>query len=210
MEAFSGRGLPLQQHIKIGAGIFALYGILYLGAQHFPLRTPTLVPHTSLDEMIAFAPNWIWIYIAAYPYVPIAFFLLKKAQHIYAYANSYVILTIGSVFVFALWPTTLPRAPFPTDSSVAGITLEWLRGLDAPTNCLPSLHVATSLLSSWWLGCQKRWWGVAGFIFTGLVIWSTLALKQHVVWDALTGVLAATIAITATYYFNLNSERANV
>lgn len=210
MEAYSGRGLPLQHHIKIGLGIFSLYGILYLGAQHFPLRTPTLVPHTPLDEMIAFAPNWIWVYILAYPYVPIAFFLLRSAQHIRGYARSYVILTIGSVAVFAVWPTILPRTPYPTDSSIAGITLEWLRGLDAPTNCLPSLHVATSLLSSWWLGRHNRWWGIAGFIFTGLVIWSTLALKQHVVWDAVTGTLAATIAIAATHYFSLNNERVNV
>lgn len=207
MEAYSGRGLPLQQHIKIGLGIFALYGILYLGAQHFPLKNPELVPFTDWDRIVGFNPNWVWIYIAAYPFVPVVFFSLKNPEHIYSYARSYIALTIGSVLVFAIWPTTLPRAPYPTDDSISGIALELLRGLDAPTNCLPSLHVATSFLSAWWLFQHNRVLGILGFVFSILVVWSTLALKQHVVWDAVTGTLAAFLAVTASYFFNLSSLR---
>lgn len=199
MEASTGRGLPLQQHLKLGISIFALYGLLYLGAQHFPFRQPTLVPHTTWDQYVSFSQGWVWIYLLAYPYVPFVFFSLKRAEIIYAYARSYVWLTIGSVIIFALWPTTLPRSPYPTDGTLSGLTLEWLRGMDAPTNCLPSLHVATALLSSWWLMRQSRTLGIIGFIFTLLVIWSTLALKQHVFWDAVTGTLAAFIAIAASY-----------
>lgn len=201
MEAFSGRGLPPQKHFLIGLGIFAVYGILYLGAQHFPLRAPTLVPFTQWDHLIGFNANWVWIYIAAYPYVPVVFFALRSTKLVLAYTRSYLILTIGSVYIFALWPTILPRAPYPTDATWAGIALEWLRGMDAPTNCLPSLHVATSLVSSWWIGVQNRLLGILGFIFSALVIWSTLALKQHVVWDAVTGSVAAFLSIAATYFF---------
>ncbi len=208
MEASPGRGLPLQQHIKIGLGIFALYGMLYLGAQRiFLFHEPTLVPFTTWDHAIGLSSGWVWIYLLAYPYVPLAFFSLQDAEHIYGYARSYIWLTVGSVAIFTLYPTVLPRAPYPTDHSFSGQTLEWLRTLDAPTNCLPSLHVATSILSSWWLWCQRRLHGIIGFIFTLLVIWSTLALKQHVLWDAVGGIVAAVTAITASYWRGIKLVR---
>ena len=202
MEAFSGRGFPLSQHLIIGAKIFALYGLLYLSAQHFPIRTPIELPHSYLDDYISLNSSWVWIYMIAYPYVPISFLMLKSKYLIQSYAKSYVALTVSTFIIFVAFPTILPREQYPVDSSFSGQALDFLRSTDAPTNCLPSLHVATSFLSSWWLLLQNKYLGIIGFIFTVLVMWSTLALKQHIIWDVITGTIAAMIAVFVPIYFS--------
>tara|TARA_R110000868_G_scaffold132380_3_gene343214 strand:+ start:37462 stop:38094 length:633 start_codon:yes stop_codon:yes gene_type:complete len=202
MEASSGRGFPLLHHLLIALPMYGLYAAFYFTAQSFPQAPITLVPHTQWDHQIALDVSWIWIYLIAYAYVPIVFLFLKQKKTVYLYAFSYLIISIISVTVFMFYPTTLPRESFPTDTSFAGLALDWLRGLDQPTNCLPSLHVATAWQSSWWLYQEKKWPGILGFIFSALVVWSTLAVKQHVVWDAITGSAVAVIAIILSYLLN--------
>src|SRR5690606_27168399 len=99
MDASTGRGLPPSKHFTIAVAVYALYGVLYLGAQHFPLREPTLAPHMELDYKIALSASWVWIYIAAYPFVPLALFYLKEQKYIYGYARSFIILTIGCTLI---------------------------------------------------------------------------------------------------------------
>ena len=179
--------------------MYALYAAFYFSAQAFPQAPVQLVPHTQWDYQISLSVGWVWIYLIAYAYVPVVFLFLRQKKTVSLYAISYLVISIISVTVFMFYPTTLPRDIYPTDNSLAGLTLEWLRGLDKPMNCLPSLHVATAWQSSWWLYRERKWPGIIGFIFSALVVWSTLAVKQHVVWDAITGSLVAFIAVYLSY-----------
>ena len=68
-----------------------------------------------------------------------------------------------------------------------------LQGVDAAGNACPSLHVATALFTALWLQrlllalAVPRWLRVANALWLLLIVYSTLAIKQHVVLDALAG-----------------------
>ena len=70
-----------------------------------------------------------------------------------------------------------------------------LQGVDAAGNACPSLHVATAAFTAVWvdrrLACigtpaWLRWTNVVWFV---AIVWSTLAIKQHVVLDVAAGLL---------------------
>jgi membrane-associated phospholipid phosphatase len=82
-------------------------------------------------------------------------------------------------------------------SSQAGFEL--LRGVDATGNACPSLHVAAATFSALWLErllrelSLPRSWRIANALWYALIVWSTLATKQHVWWDVTAGLLLAMV-----------------
>ena len=70
-----------------------------------------------------------------------------------------------------------------------------LRGVDAAGNACPSLHVATAVFAAFWLDWMAPALGFGrrlrriNVLWCMLIVFSTLATKQHVVVDALAGAL---------------------
>ena len=87
------------------------------------------------------------------------------------------------------------RGTWWTSPQHAGFEL--LRGVDAAGNACPSLHVATAAFSALWLDrllrdlAMPRWLRGASASWFALIVWSTLAVKQHVWWDVAAGLLLA-------------------
>jgi membrane-associated phospholipid phosphatase len=79
----------------------------------------------------------------------------------------------------------------------APASFDLLRGVDAAGNACPSLHVATAAFSTLWLErmlrelAVPRWLRAANACWFALIVWSTLAVKQHVWWDVAAGLLLA-------------------
>jgi membrane-associated phospholipid phosphatase len=73
-----------------------------------------------------------------------------------------------------------------------------LQGVDAAGNACPSLHVATAVFTAIWIDrlvrtmrapSALRW---ANVIWVLAIAWSTVAIRQHVVLDALAGAVLGT------------------
>jgi membrane-associated phospholipid phosphatase len=68
-----------------------------------------------------------------------------------------------------------------------------LKGLDASGNACPSMHVAASVFTGFWMDrllqamAAPRWtrWLLAGWCVA--IVYSTLAVKQHVLLDVIAG-----------------------
>ena len=103
-------------------------------------------------------------------------------------------LCIAGLACFYLWPTAVPR---PAADIAAPASFDLLRGVDAAGNACPSLHVATAAFSALWLErmlrdlAAPRWLRAASACWFALIVWSTLAVKQHVWWDVAAGLLLA-------------------
>jgi membrane-associated phospholipid phosphatase len=98
--------------------------------------------------------------------------------------------------IFWLFPTSMP--PFPIDwKAYPGFDL--IKGLDAAGNAFPSLHVASAVFSALWLNRlfaqfdapKSLQWLSA--LQCSVIIWSTIATRQHVVLDAIGGVIVGVV-----------------
>jgi membrane-associated phospholipid phosphatase len=94
------------------------------------------------------------------------------------------------------WPTAVPPLPIGV-SDLAGF--QTLRGMDASGNACPSLHVAFAVLSFAWIdSIVKRARApvllrAANLLWFLAIVWSMVAIRQHVVLDVAAGTLVGAV-----------------
>ena len=179
-----------------GAIMYSVAYLLYYATNHFPMVSPTLLPLSWVDQNTPFLPWTVLIYISEYFYFAFVYILLKREDNINQYLYSYFFAQIIACFIFIVFPVTYPRELFPVPTDIPlwlqGIWT-WLRKADAPTNCLPSLHVASVYLSAFAFITDKQmklFW--VFFIWSTFIAISTLSTKQHYLIDIVSGITLAT------------------
>jgi len=178
-------------------GTTAFMWLFFVGYFHLlrhPTQPPIVMPLTAIDRWIPFHPWALWPYISLWFYVALPPSLLVGLRSLLAYGVWIGALCIAGLVCFYFWPTAVPRQALSTDG-LAGFDL--LRGVDATGNACPSLHVAAATFSAWWLHRLLRalalppWLRGANALWYALIVWSTLATRQHVWWDVLAGLALA-------------------
>jgi membrane-associated phospholipid phosphatase len=146
------------------------------------------MPLTWLDTAIPMQA-WAWVpYLSLWFYICLSPALMPRVRQLL-----YCGLAVGSVCLlgllcFYLWPTAVPPIERPP-----GTGLALLEGMDAAGNACPSLHAAIAVYSALWLHAQLRGlgagrgWLAASWSWCLLIVYSTLATKQHVLLDVLAG-----------------------
>ncbi len=169
----------------------AAYGL----ANRFPLGPARELPLTALDRLVPFVPETVWIYVSDYLLLLVAFLVCRDTLR---FAGAF--LTVIAVCVLTQWlvPIAFPRALFPVDPSagVSAWAVSVLWSLDAPTSCLPSLHVGMAAMAA--LSVARSPPVRAPRATTALIaIWaaavcaSTLTVKQHYAVDVAAGLAVA-------------------
>jgi len=179
-------------HLFIGG---ACTLILYQLTNRLHVFEPKLLPLTAVDEAMPFLPSTVWIYFTEYAFFGYAYFWMKDLKLVTRYYYAYMTILFVSVTIFLLFPVTFPRADFPvTGTTISDHALNFLRTyMDAPANCLPSLHVSSCFISSLCFWQESRRRAIFLLFWSCLVSISTMTTKQHYfvdVWTAmiLTGV----------------------
>ncbi len=168
------------------------FGAAVLGRDH-----ATVIGFGILDNQIPFLRWTIWFYVSQYLIIPFSFVLVKKTENYTSMFYSMLLATLFSCTIFLLYPTSINR-PETLDSSLID-TVRWLLyQLDSPTNCFPSLHVALACLSGVFIAREYRWFGIVSWIWSSLIIISTMTLKQHYVIDVIGGIAIATLSYCLT------------
>ena len=168
---------------------------------HTPTQAPIVMPLTAIDRWIPFHPWALWPYISLWFYVALPPSLLTSFRSLLSYGSWVGALCIAGLVCFYFWPTAVPRQPLSTEG-MAGFDL--LRGVDAAGNACPSLHVAAATFSAWWLHrllhalALPAWLRAANAAWYALIVWSTIATRQHVWWDVLAGVALALLFTPAS------------
>ena len=189
--------VSLRTKYILGAVAFAFAALIYSLANHYPIFPIQELPMTWVDQMIPFIPTTVWIYISEYIYFGAIYISSQNVKNLNRYLYAFLALQLISVFIFFIWPTTFPRSLYPLNlGEMDYLTYElfsYLRTVDAPTNCCPSLHVSSVYLSSFvFLEDQEKkfpyffCWGTA-------IALSTLTTKQHYIIDVVTGLLMAVV-----------------
>jgi hypothetical protein len=158
-----------------------------------------VVPLTALDSWIGFHPAALVVYLSLWLYVCLAPALLIETRELAAYATGAIGLSGIGLAIFLCWPTAVPAAGIDWTTYPA---LAFLKTSDASGNACPSLHVAFAIFTALWLQRSaramgaRRFWHVANWAWCAGIVYSTLAIRQHVVLDVITGApLGAALAL---------------
>jgi|HubBroStandDraft_1064217.scaffolds.fasta_scaffold28760_2 membrane-associated phospholipid phosphatase len=172
----------------IMTAFFAVYFYL-LNHSRLPVTT---VPRIFVDRMIAFRPGALPLYVSLWVYVPLAPALFRYTSEMRAYTVAVLVLSAIGFGIFILWPTTIPKPEF---DQAPVPSLAYLKAVDASGNAFPSLHVAFAVFTVFLFDRLLREMR-SGFLLRALnvlwcagIIYSTIAIRQHVALDALAGMI---------------------
>jgi membrane-associated phospholipid phosphatase len=169
---------------------------LYFHLLRHPSRAVLVMPLTALDHAISFQPMAFVAYVSLWFYVGFPVGLMLSLREVLRYGVWMGSLCGVGLLCFYLLPTAVP--PFDlsgVDLGYSGMSL--LHGVDAAGNACPSLHVASAIFTAVWVhrllqltGARLPWF-VGNACWAVLIVYSTLAIKQHVVIDVLAGTVLA-------------------
>jgi PAP2 superfamily len=178
----------------IGISLFMwVFFIAYFHLLRNPAFPVTEMPLTALDHAIPFQPGSVIAYLTLWIYVGIPPGLLLGFRQLLVYGLWAAGLCLSGLACFYFFPTTVPALALDPDLARFP-AFELLQGVDAAGNACPSLHVATAMFSAIWIDRLLREMTAPMALRTlngawfMLIVYSTLATKQHVVLDVAAGV----------------------
>ena len=191
-----------------------LFFIGYFHVLRHPVRPVTEMPLTPLDQWVTFEPLALVAYVSLWVYVGIPAGLLPSVRQLVVYGLWVGALCTTGLVGFYAFPTAVPQPFLPVDVALyPGFAL--LQGVDAAGNACPSLHVATALFSACWLDRLLRQFDAPwqprtlNALWVVLIIYSTMAIKQHVALDVAGGALLALLFVWPSMrWFPANDEEA--
>jgi len=182
------------------SGFMWLFFVGYFQVLRHPVRPVTEMPLTLLDQWVPFEPLALVAYVSLWVYVGIPAGLLPSLRQLVAYGLWAGALCITGLVCFYAFPTAVPRPLMPVDvAQHPGFAL--LQGVDAAGNAFPSLHVATALFSAFWIDRLLRQFAApwlpraVNVLWVLLIVYSTMAIKQHVALDVAGGTLLALLFV---------------
>jgi membrane-associated phospholipid phosphatase len=194
-----------------------LLNVFYSVLNHGGRGASSLV--TDLDQAIPFVKAFIVPYLIWYPFIiwGFVYMCIKDRNAYYRTLFTYAAGLIVCYVVYYLYQTTVPR-PVLTGTDPFTRLVAFTYASDQPFNCFPSIHVLSSYLimigmsSSQAISSRIRWFV---HIMGGLIILSTLLVKQHVILDAAGAILLAEVLfLTASQaaplverFYQANGER---
>jgi hypothetical protein len=193
---------------RVGACIRSLFWIKAIGTTAFmwfffigyfhllrhPAQPPIEMPLTAIDHWVPFQPWALWPYVSLWFYVALPPSLLVGFRSLLAYGLWIGALCVAGLACFYFWPTAVPHRTLSTEGLAS---FDLLRGVDAAGNACPSLHVAAATFTALWLHRLLQalelpaWLRGANAVWFALIVWSTLATRQHVWWDVIAGLALA-------------------
>lgn len=167
--------------------------------------------HSPFDDYIPFVEYFIVPYLMWFLFVIIGagYFFFTDKKGFYKLAAFLITGMTIFLIICTLFPNGLHLRPttFARDNIFTHI-VQYVYSVDTPTNVLPSIHVfnsmgiAIAVAHSDKLN-EKKWIQHLTYILAGLIILSTMFLKQHSVTD----VFAALVMAGVIYPFVYAPER---
>jgi membrane-associated phospholipid phosphatase len=203
-------GLELPRFISVtnkwffGMVLFGLAGVIYVGSNHYHFSSPIYLPYTHWDYLVPFLPQTIWIYMSEYFFFLVTYVALRREENVNRFFFSFLFQQTVAVLVFLAWPTTFPRSLFPLnpemmDHFTFGL-FAYLRSVDTPASCCPSLHVSSIFLCMLvFLDEKQARLRAVLWVWGAMIIATTVTTKQHYVIDVVVGLM---LGLTSFFLFH--------
>ena len=180
-------------YLKVILVFYAVWIITFQIVGRYAATLRTHDPTTAIDRMIPLLPDFVWFYELCYifPFLPL--FVVKDFHRLNITLLSVILANISAFVVYLAYPIALPRPELGQSLAESILYIEYTTGFYPGANKLPSMHVAFA----WFVyfavrGQNLRKLGEAiVLILTVMITVSTLFTKQHIIFDAATGILWA-------------------
>lgn len=149
------------------------------------------VPAVPLDGAIPLEPAWVFVYVSQWVFSFLPVFVVRGTELRRRAVRAFLAIVVVSYAGFLLYPTLAPRPEAIPGDGFASWALRYVYGVDPPTNCFPSLHVAYSVLAALTAYRVHRGVGALALGWAGVIALSTLFTKQHYVLDVVAGIALA-------------------
>ncbi len=177
-------------------GFMWVFFLAYFHLLRHPAQPVFEMPLVAIDHWVGFQALSLPAYVSLWVYVGLPAGLMQNLRQLVVYGFWIGLLCLLGLACFYFVPTAIPATQIPRDIAMhSGFAL--LQGVDAAGNACPSLHVATAVFSAIWLHrllntvAAPNWMRALNALWAALIVWSTLATKQHVALDVLAGTLLA-------------------
>jgi len=190
-------------------GLVILETVVFFVCKFSPIE-PTLL-ESSFDNNLPFV-SWfgilycLWyIYLFLIPYL----FYKKDRKCFFKYFSITIICIIIAAFVFILYPTTVNRnVNFENTNLIMKYVLKFIYFMDTPALCcLPSMHCVLSF-NFIYLSLKVKdlkWYYKFLICVTSIgIAFSTLFIKQHVIWDVYAAIAVIILGILIDKFVDLD------
>jgi membrane-associated phospholipid phosphatase len=169
-----------------------VFFMAYFAVQRHPSHAALIMPMTALDSVIPFQPAALLAYVTLWIYIGIGPGLQRGLREFAVYGAWLCGLCVSGLAIFYIWPTRVP-AFVALANGFPGFST--LHHVDQTGNACPSMHVAVAIFTvvrvdevirSMRIPFPLRLANAAWF---ALIVYSTLAIKQHVVLDVVAGAI---------------------
>lgn len=163
--------------------------------------------HVNLDDYIPFLEIFVVPYFLWFAYVAaVVLFLFLKSKQEY-YRACCFLFTGMTVFLIisTLWPNGHHlRNTVTLGDNIFAQMVALLWKTDTPTNLWPSIHVYNSLGAHFAIIRSanlenRKWIKIASCVLAVSIILSTMFIKQHSVFDVITGIALGTLMYALVY-----------
>jgi membrane-associated phospholipid phosphatase len=174
------------------ASFMAAFFYVYFAILNAPMYAVTTMGTTFVDDLVPFWPPAFYMYASLWVYTSLVPALQPSFLRIMLYGLGIGLVCSTGLLLFYFFPTAVPYASADWFNDPALVVL---RKIDMTGNACPSLHVACAIFTAICLNQQLKsmqcphWLKVSNWLWCVLIVYSTLAIKQHVMWDVIAGVL---------------------
>ncbi len=176
----------------VSAGLSALFIVVYGGCNWITAhRSNVGLLNFEWEQQIPFAPLLIVPYLSIDLFFVAAPFLCRTDRELSIFAKRVAVAILIGGICFLLFPFRF-AFPRPHASGWSGAAFDWFRGIDAPYNLLPSLHVALCLiLANFYAHHTRGLVRMASNVWFVLIGLSAVLTYQHHVLDVVGGAALA-------------------
>jgi len=158
-----------------------------------------LLPETVVDRWISYNQGMVWPYLSFFVLIPAAY-LLSSISEVKKLARQMQCAAIIAGAIYLAYPTTLIHPEINT-STWSGLVTYRLVAVDLAKNCMPSLHVTLSALAVCAVVKNKVAWQKWFFaVWLLVIVFSTMALKRHLLIDVVSGAVFFLFLVVASRY----------
>jgi len=193
---------PKKNRIVIYLALQLVVALLYyLGALITPFR-PHTVSLTIVDNYVE--PHFlaVWIYISFFLLLFLTVYISDK-KNMMLFIKLMIVNSIISLIIFIFYPTCIIDNDYyilQKSSPISFKVLSFIINSDVRSNCFPSLHIANSLLATFFLLRLKiKWISFISCVWFLFITWSVISTGQHYFYDILGGIL---LSVTSYYGFS--------
>lgn len=193
---------------SIGTTVFiSVFFFAYFHVLRHPAYPTTVMPVIWLDRLISFEPLALPVYLSLWLYVGLLPAFFATRPELYRYGLAMTLMCVFGLSIFYFWPTA---APAPDIDWTQYPEMDFLKHIDASGNALPSLHVATAVFSGVWFHHLLRRFGgplwilMLNWTWCIAIIYSTLAVRQHVTVDVAAGLVLGGVAAWLSLHRRVN------